>query len=289
MPRYLKQEDGLTATRSAMRTYLRSIANCLNVVPVHEKAANLSKARDTSFMILKLRLIPFFTELKKHDDDVDAGDEESANVIRANRIKQVDALFAASVDVINKNAGDQLLHQKNLFIALLTPRQSFGLETWHDGLRLLVKKLPGGKVLAKQGGPWQGYISLYYSSLVHEADVVMYLLLITLTLDSSLVQYFIASPKFCQDVIDLHGAISEAVIDVDRSECAALPDEEAERRGVNWNQDLSDLLAEFVTPKKKKSQESKDAEEGEEVKPQLKMNKSLQMSMRRALNTCLGS
>jgi hypothetical protein len=283
----LKNEDGLTATRSAMRTYLRAVAACLRILPVHEKAKERSNAREDAFVILKLHVAPFLSTLKKHDDEIDAGDEESAKVMRDNRLKAVDNLFAACKDVINKHAGDQLESQKKVFMALLTPRQSFGLSTWHSTLRLMIKKLPGGKVFAKKGGPWHSYLSLYYSSLLHEADVLMYLLLVTLTLDHSLVQYFIASPRHCQAVIDIHDLLSWAIVDVDRSECAALPDEDAETRGTNWNQELSDLLNGFVAPKKKNAEKGDEADDDEE-RPKLKIGSSLQYDMCRVLTNCAG-
>jgi hypothetical protein len=124
--------------------------------------------------------------------------------------------------------------QVNAVGALLAPRQVFGAVTWTNFLKLIVRKLPGGKhyLSIKGYGSWAPYHDVYARSLVHESDVVVYLLLLLLTFDNKLVQQFIGSSKHFGAFLDLQKTITvllmkdkETIDGLDEGEESELHDE----------------------------------------------------------------
>ncbi len=98
--------------------------------------------------------------------------------------------------------------------AILAPRQIFGAVTWTTFLKLIVRKLPGGKhFLSMRGyGSWVSYHDVYARSLVHESDIVVYLLLLLVTLDNKLVQQFIASSRHFDAFLEIQKTVTVLIM-----------------------------------------------------------------------------
>jgi hypothetical protein len=110
--------------------------------------------------------------------------------------------------------------------ALLAPRQVLGSVNWTTFLKLIVRKLPGGRhFLSLKGfGSWQPFNDIYARSLVHESDVVVYMLLLVITLDNKLVQQFIGSNHHFNTFLEIQKAVT-MLISKDKETIANLEDD----------------------------------------------------------------
>ncbi len=146
---------------------------------------------------------------------------------------------------------------------LLAPRRSVGTVTWNDFTKLLVRKLPGGKhYLSIQGyGSWEEHHDLYFRSVIHEADVIIYMLLITITGDNKLVQNFIGSPKAFNDFLSIFKLVCK-LIAMDKKH-ADLGDE-----SDSYCASLAGAIEKFTTAHSSKSSKEtrkvEDANDGDE-------------------------
>ena len=78
----------------------------------------------------------------------------------------------------------QVDSQVEFVFGLLSPRLCFGSNVWLEVMSYLVKALPGG--VPRSETIWRELRNLYRTTFLHEADAVVYLLLIGITLDVKL-------------------------------------------------------------------------------------------------------
>jgi hypothetical protein len=105
--------------------------------------------------------------------------------------------------------------QQTAFLSLvLAPRRVIGKSVWSSLLKLLVRKLPGGKhFLSVKGGigSWAPYHDMYERSAVHEADVLLYCFLMGMTCDNKFVQNFISGSAQFKNFMKFHKLFLELI------------------------------------------------------------------------------
>jgi hypothetical protein len=186
--------SGLDPFRTTLRKFLRVFCDQALLVPSGQSDPKTHKKHreDGQELIIK-ELTKMMTALVALEQDATITD----SAMRMHRSTLVAKLVEdTSRARLPGMTLDDAVRRQALEV-VLAPRRSLGFEKWNDFAKLLVRKLPGGKhFLAKEGyGGWSEYRDLYSRSTIHEADVVIYMLLIIVTQDNKLVQNFIGSPK----------------------------------------------------------------------------------------------
>jgi hypothetical protein len=251
-----------------------------------DKDRELEGYRHMAFKCLVDELPKALLDLNDFDQSIDPSDDGEKSVKEYRKTMILDLLSSTCACAINPRAGDQLEVQKTALEVLLTPRRAFGLVNWSNTMRQVVMKMPGGKLLVREGGPWFKFRNIYNDSLIHEADALMYLFLCALTLDAGLVQFFLVSPSHIEAVIKLHEEFTR-LLEMDRDASAAFPDEACESANVHFDSKRSTLLGVLVKTdgfQTKKTRNIADMEAGNTNKEVTRVSLSLMRDMRSRLH-----
>ena len=104
---------------------------------------------------------------------------------------------------------------------------------WQEAMRIVVCKLPGGKIFTQgPGGIWHRRRLIFYEKATYKADATMYLFLCVLLQDIKLVQYFLTGPKHVADAVRFHDAFTKVVL-FDRIWCHLI-EEKNKDTDIDW-------------------------------------------------------
>jgi hypothetical protein len=205
-----------------MRSYLRSLVRAFGNIPLHRTNGKQTAERIVRLEgvkpILTARFIDYINEQAIMQDEMVAA--TSAHVCTFNATSWADYKVSWINDLIDgippivkgyDNADREC--QVDALYCLLSPRMSLTPPVWQEAMRLIVCKLPGGKIYTVgPGGIWHRRRLIYYEKAPYEGDALMYLFLCILLLDIKLVQYFLSGPKHVADAIALHEAFTKIVV-----------------------------------------------------------------------------
>jgi hypothetical protein len=238
-----------------MRSYLRSLIPAFGSIPLHrttgKQAADRIVRLNAVQNVLSERLSLYVEEQGQFQEDMIESGGSVDVVTWANFKVQwindlIDGMPAISRGFDNVARDVQV----DALYCLLSPRMSLTPAVWQEAMRILVCKLPGGKVFTQgPGGIWHRRRLIYYEKAPYEADAVMYLFLCILLLDIKLVQYFLTGPRHIANAVQLHEAIMKIVL-FDRVWCHLIEEKNADK-DIDWRTSpLFDSIASRALQKK---------------------------------------
>jgi hypothetical protein len=240
--RYSQGTQGLTPYRSQMRSYLRSLVRAFGDIPLHRTTGKQTAERivrlDAVKPIFAERFATFINEQTIVQDDMVSGGDTFNSVdavawadFKVSWINDlIDGIPPISKGYDNANRECMV----DALYCLLSPRMALTPPVWQEAMRLVVCKLPGGKLFTQgPGGIWHRRRLIYYEKAPYEADAVMYLFLCILLQDIKLVQYFLTGPKHVKDAVRLHDAFTKIIL-FDRVWCHCIEEKNKDVEEIDW-------------------------------------------------------
>jgi hypothetical protein len=210
--RYLQGTQGLTTYRSQMRTYLReTLVKKFFEVNVFSSSGKMSSERNVRLKKTKAAVIEKLSEYLVTQENVEDELKSSGkiddvtewldyrNALIGDLVDSIPVIDIDGVEKVNRQC------QIDAISCLFSPRQVLTSLVWKEAMRQVVVKLPGGKINTRgPGGAWLSRRFLYYEQPAHQADVIMYMVLLVLAQDCKLVQYMITGPEHMKDSKKIH-------------------------------------------------------------------------------------
>ncbi len=165
-----------------------------------EKAA----VRDPKMIPISTHLIPALNDALTIISNKTATAPQKHEQLKATISKMMEGFTFLKPDRVDKDL------QLQAILALLSPRVSLGSATWTKLMEYAVVELPCGKQKVKT--VWKDFTQIYTQRLVLEGDALTYLLLLCVTLDYRVVQFYLARPAKFTEVRSIQNAFTSLVL-----------------------------------------------------------------------------
>jgi hypothetical protein len=202
-----------------MRKFLRQFVNSICTVTSKSHPVTGKTHRQHASELLVTEVLPMLNELADLEDADSVNEDSTLHEKRSDIVTSITVGCQSAMPPSFKVP--DAAKQRSFISLILAPRRVIGNDIWSSLLRLLVRKLPGGKhyLGAKGGiGSWIPYHDMYQRSKVHEADVLLYCFLMGSTCDNKLAQNFIAGAAQFKNFMKFHKVFLR-LVEADKASC----------------------------------------------------------------------